>query len=111
MAVSANCTNCNTTTEPFMDPKNDKVYCGDCEEEMQVSHFVKITMKSIKQFRQKQTISFGVKCQSCHKEARPVILDEKIVCPTCQNEHTHLSDSFKLMLKDRLKTAGKDLGS
>jgi Zn finger protein HypA/HybF involved in hydrogenase expression len=119
MAILLNCPNSYTddkgkqkkcgSVEVYMDPKTEKVYCPLCEEEMIVNHFTKITLKSIKQFKQKSTATFVVKCQSCHKEAQPVINNNKIVCPFCQKEHTHLSEPFKIMLKDRLKTVNKDI--
>lgn len=95
--------------EPYMDPKTGKVYCSKCDNEMQISHFQKVTMKTLKQFRQKQMIPFAVKCQNCGKEAQPKIMGDDIVCPQCSKEHSHLSEPFKIMLKDKLKTANKEL--
>lgn len=96
--------------EPFIDPKTDKVYCGLCEQEMQgVTHFTKVTLKNLKQFRAKKVIAFGVKCQNCGREDRPKVVGDDIVCPLCNKPHTHLSAPFKAMLKEKLKTAGKDV--
>lgn len=97
-------------TEPYLDPKTEKVYCSKCDKEMtNVTHFTKMTLKTLKQFRQKQTVPFGVKCQNCEKEAQPKIVGDDIVCPRCLKAHTHLSEPFKIMLRDKLKTANKDV--
>lgn len=96
--------------EPYMDPKTEKVYCSKCNNEMtNVTHFMKTTMKTLKQFRQKQAVPFGVKCKNCGKEAQPKIVADDIVCPGCNKPHTHLSEPFKMMLKDKLKTTNKDV--
>lgn len=96
--------------EPYLDPKTDKVYCSTCDQELpNITHFVKVQMKTLKQFRQKQAIAFGVKCQKCGKEAQPKVVNDDIVCPGCSQPHDHLSDTFKRMLKDKLRTANKEL--
>ena len=66
-------------------------------------------MKSLKQFRQKKVISFAVKCQKCGKEERPKIVGNDIVCKSCNNIHTHLSEPFKIMLREKLRTATQDV--
>lgn len=96
--------------EPYMDPKTGKVYCSKCDTEiLNVTHFTKVTMKTLKQFRQKQAVAFGVKCQNCGKEAQPKVSGDDIVCPGCGKTHDHLSEPFKMMLKDKLRTANKDI--
>jgi Zn finger protein HypA/HybF involved in hydrogenase expression len=96
--------------EPYMDPKTEKIYCPLCNNEiLNVTHFMKVTMKTLKQFRQKPTVAFGVKCQNCGKEAQPKVVNEDIVCPQCGKAHGHLSEPFKIMLRDKLKTANKDI--
>jgi len=96
--------------EGYMDPKTDKVYCPLCDNEiLNVSHFMKITMKTLKQFRQKVQVAFGVKCQNCNKESQPILINDKIICPHCKKEHNHLSEPFKIMLKDKLKTVKRDI--
>jgi len=96
-------------TEPYMDPKTEKAYCPKCNKEVAINHFQKITMKTLRQFKEKSTDTFNVKCQSCSKEAQPQIVNDKIICPQCGKEHTHLSEPFKIMLKIQLKTANKEL--
>ena len=116
MAISLFCNNspdgkkkCGNI-EPFIDPKTEKVYCPNCDQEiLNVSFFTKSSLKSLKQYRTKQTVAFGVKCQSCNKEAKPIIVNDDIVCPHCKSAHNHLTPTFKLMLKAQLKTANKDI--
>ncbi len=119
MPVSAICNNSYTNdkgkvvkcqqVEPVMDPTTEKVFCPNCNSELVVNHFTKITMKNIKQFRQKPTIPFCIKCQNCSTENQPKIINDKIVCPKCLKEHTHLTKEFKIMLKLQLKTVNKDV--
>ena len=107
-----NCTTkgCGQVMEPYIDPKTDKVYCSVCDKEINnVTHFAKVQMKTLKQFRQKKAVSFAVKCQSCGKEERPKIVGEDVVCPACKKSHDHLSEPFKIMLKDKLKTVAQDV--
>lgn len=116
MAMLLNCPNSYSingkskkcgSVEAYLDLQTDKVFCPNCENEMTVNHFAKSTLKTLKQYKQKSTATFVVKCQFCKKEEQPVISNNLIVCPHCQKEHQHLSEPFKLMLKDRLKTVNK----
>lgn len=112
MPFSIQCSNkgCCKIMEPYLDPNNDKVYCSICDNELtNVTIFVKSQMKSSKQYKQKKMISFAVKCQNCSKEDRPVLLNNKILCPYCNKEHLHLSEPFKNMLRLNLKTVGQDV--
>lgn len=106
-----NCTNkgCCKQMEPFIDPKTDKVHCSICDGELtNVTHFTKTQMKSLKQFRKKNSVAFGVKCNFCGKEDRPLLVQNDIVCPSCKKPHTNLSEPFKIMLKENLKSS-KDI--
>jgi rRNA maturation endonuclease Nob1 len=106
------CTNkgCGEVMEPYLDPKNDKVYCSKCDKEISnVTHFTKIQMKMLKQFKQKKVISFAVKCKNCEKEERPKLVGEDIVCGSCKKPLDHLSEPFKIMLRDKLKTVTQDI--
>lgn len=92
------------SVEPFIDPKTDKVYCSSCNTEItNVTYFAKVQMKTLKQFKVKNNTSFSVKCQSCSHESRPIIISNKLVCPSCKKPHQHLSHPFTLILKDFLK--------
>lgn len=112
MPFSTFCTNkgCGKQMEPYLDPKTDKVYCSLCDKELpNMTYFAKVQMKSLKQYKQKQAVVFGVKCQSCGKEAQPKVVGDDIVCPSCNKAHEHLSEPFKIMLRDKLKTVNKDV--
>jgi hypothetical protein len=101
---------CGDHMEPYLDQSDKKVYCSSCDKELvNVTHFVKIQMKTLKQFKQKKSISFGVKCQKCSKEERPYIVKNDIICPHCKATHDHLSEPFKIMLREKLKTANQDI--
>jgi uncharacterized CHY-type Zn-finger protein len=96
--------------QPYIEPKTDKVYCSLCDKELaNMTHFIKIQMKTLKQYKAKETTSFSVKCGLCNKEARPKLVGQDIVCPGCNKKHEHLSEPFKIMLREKLKTAGQDI--
>src|SRR5713101_2892305 len=106
MPFLINCNNkgCNKTQEPYIDPKDDKVYCSLCDKEItNITYFTKVQMKSLKQFKPKTSTSFSVKCPKCNKEGRPKIINDDIVCSGCSKSLDHLSVAFKNMLKDQLK--------
>jgi hypothetical protein len=112
MAFSTFCTNknCGKHQEPYINQKDDKVYCSCCDREItNITYFAKAQMKSAKQYKQKQPASFSVKCNKCGVESRPQNIKDKIVCGSCSKELDNLSVAFKNMLKDKLKTAGKDI--
>ncbi len=112
MPFSTFCTykECGKQMEPFLDPKTNKAYCALCEKELtSLTHFAKVQMKALKQFREKKKIPFGVKCKNCEKEDQPLVVKNDIVCPGCKKPHTHLSEPFKIMLREQLKTANKDI--
>ncbi len=112
MPFSIVCSNkgCNVLMEPYLDPDNNKVYCSSCDKEIvNVTNFVKMQMKQFKQYRPKKTISFAVKCKKCNVEDRPIIKNKDIICPSCKQPHTHLSEPFKIMLMDNLKKVNQDI--
>jgi len=112
MPFSLICPNkgCGKTQEPYIDPKDDKVYCSLCDKEISnITNFTKIQMKSLKQFRPKNIMSFSVKCLKCQKEARPNIVNNDVICSGCLKPMDHLSVPFKNMLKDQLKKVGQDV--
>lgn len=106
------CTNkgCHKSQEPYLDPKNDKVYCSKCEQEINnITHFAKMQMKTLKQFKPKNTTSFSIKCLNCGREGRPQLTNNDVVCSSCQKPLNNLSVPFKNMLKEQLKTVDKEL--
>jgi hypothetical protein len=112
MPFSMNCTNkkCGKQMEPYLDPSTDKVYCSVCDNEISnITYFAKSQMKALKQFKQKITTSFAVKCAKCGKEVRPKLLNNDVVCGACNKILDNLSAPFKHMLKEKLKTVGKDV--
>ena len=112
MPFSMACTakGCGHVMEPYLDPKDDKVYCSKCDKEItNVTHFAKVQMKTLKQFRQKKVVSFAVKCQKCGKEDRPKLVGDDIVCIGCKKPLDHLSEPFKIMLREKLKTVAQDV--
>lgn len=106
------CTNkgCHKLQEPYLDPKTDKVYCSLCNLEISnITHFAKMQMKSLKQYKQKNMTSFAIKCPKCGKEERPKVVGQDIVCAGCKKPMDHLSEPFKLMLREKLKTVTQDV--
>ena len=101
---------CNKLQEPYLDPKTDKVFCSLCDREItNITHFAKIQMKTLKQYKPKNTVSFAVKCLKCGKEDRPKVVGDDIVCAFCKKSMDHLSEPFKIMLREKLKTVGQDV--
>jgi len=89
--------------EAWLDPKTDKVYCSLCEKEIpNVNHFMKVQLKTLRQFRPKKTGAFVVKCGKCEKENTPILQNNDIVCPSCSSPLNNLSPIFKNMLKEQL---------
>lgn len=112
MPFSMICSNrkCGKQMEPYIDPKTDKVYCSSCNNEItNITSFAKVQMKSLKQFKPKETTSFSVKCNICNKDGRPKLVNDDVVCGSCNRPLENLSNPFKLMLKEKLKTADKDV--
>jgi ribosomal protein L34E len=112
MAFSTFCTNkgCGANMTPYLDPQDNKVYCEKCDNEItNITQFAKSQMKANKQFKQKQNKPFVFKCNNCKKEDTPIILNNDVVCGSCQKPLDNLSPIFKNMLKDKLKTTKKDV--
>jgi ribosomal protein L34E len=95
---------CNKTVTPYLDKEANKVFCSECECEIEnVTHFAKVQMQTLKQYRQKKTKSFSVKCASCNKEDRPKIDGKDIYCRFCNSAQNQLTPFFKNMLIEQLK--------
>ena len=112
MGFSIQCFNkgCNKLQEPYIDKDTNKAHCSECDKELpNISSFAINQMKANKQYKQKKAVSFSVKCTSCGKEDRPKILNKKICCITCEKEITSISEPFKIMLFETLKTVEKDV--
>jgi ribosomal protein L34E len=112
MAFSTFCTTkgCGQIQEPYLDPADNKVYCSICDNEiLNLTSFVKAQMRSMKQYRQKQAKPFAVKCGKCGREDRPKLVAGEVVCGACGGPLNNLSPIFKNMLKEKLRTADKDV--
>jgi ribosomal protein L34E len=115
MPLSMNCSNigCGSLMQPYLDTGDDKVYCSACNNEMQgITHFVKVQLKAMKQIKQnrpKQPKPFAVKCPKCGNEDRPKLVGSEVFCVSCNKPLDHLSESFKIMLRDKLRTTDKDV--
>lgn len=100
---------CNKTITPYLDKDTNKVFCSECDCEMtNVTHFAKVQMQTLKQYREKKLKSFSIKCGSCKKEDRPVVDGGEVVCRNCKSKQTQLTPFFKNMLVDQLKNLDKD---
>lgn len=94
---------CMKIQEPWIEPKTDKIYCSLCNREVvNVNHFIKIQLKTLKQYRPKNTAPFAVKCNDCNKEDTPILENNEIVCSACLKPLKQLSPIFKNMLKEQL---------
>ncbi len=109
-SIPCNNKGCGKVQEPYLDPKTDKVYCSVCDKEIDnVTYFAKVQMKTLKQYKQKVATSFAVKCDKCSKEARPLLVNDDVICAGCKKPLDKLSVPFRNMLKEKLKTVGKDV--
>lgn len=105
------CTNkkCGKMNTAYLDDENDTVHCGACDEEINnVSVFLKRQMRFSKQFRPKKVKSFSIKCQKCGKNDRPVLSGDDILCGACKKPMDQLTEFYKKMLREQLKTLGDD---
>ena len=112
MAFSIVCTNkgCGKLQAPYLDKDEDKVYCSECKLEItNITSFIKNQMRMNKQYRQKERKSFAVKCESCKAEERPKLVNDEIICGSCNKKLDKLSPSFIAMLKQRLKKVDQDV--
>jgi ribosomal protein L34E len=108
MPFSLQCTTkgCCKIQIPYIDPATDKVYCSFCDQEMAgITHFIKVQMKSLKQFRQKQQTPFAVKCSKCGKTDCPKLVNNEIVCSGCSKPLDNLTEPFKIILRVKLKSS------
>lgn len=99
---------CQKIQAPYLDPADDKVYCSECEKEIPgITPIVKNQMKMNKQVKAKRPPkpkSFSVKCPRCGKDDKPKLVGKDIVCAGCDKPLDQLSEPFKIMLRDKLRT-------
>lgn len=106
MPLSIQCTNsgCYNVQEPYLDPATDKVYCSSCDKELNVTFFIKSQMRANKQFKQKQKLSYSVTCSKCKNHDRPLVQNNDLICSSCKKPLDNLSQIYKNMLKEQLKS-------
>lgn len=107
MAFTVPCCNkgCGKIQAPYIDQTDDKVYCSECDKEIPgITNIVKHQMKMNKQFRPKKQKAFGVKCLRCGKDDKPKLVGQDIVCAGCNKPLDQLSEPFKIMLRDKLRS-------
>src|ERR1039457_4598092 len=108
MGFAINCNNrgCNKMQEPLLDTRDNKVYCSDCNKEINnVSSFAKTQMKSLGQVKRPDK-ALAIECQSCHKAGTPALEKDKLVCSWCGKDHTKISKSFEIIIRDFIKKGG-----
>lgn len=110
MPAQINCTTCKRTQNAFINPKTEEVFCSVCDSLIpNVSHFTKVQLKTLKQYKEVKKSTFSVKCPKCNKEETPLLLSDEPVCGSCKAPLSNLTPQFKLMLKDKLKRVNQDL--
>jgi len=110
-SIVCNAKGCGKIQDPYLDPATNKVFCSLCDKEIVNLNFITINqLKSNKQFKQNSNASFSVKCIICKWSGRPKLTaNDDVVCGSCNKPLTNITDIFKKMLKDKLKTAKKDI--
>jgi len=103
------CQSCRKQNEPYLDKDTDVVHCSECDKEMNVNHFTKTQMRSMKQYRVSMPGASNITCQSCKKNAKPLITNKDLVCPACKKSHSHLTSYFKQIIIEQMKK-GSDIG-
>src|SRR5258706_13238536 len=103
MAFSLGCPSCRKMQEPVIDKSSNEVYCSLCDELIpNVSHFVKVQMKTIGQIKRPKKSTYAIECISCKIQATPILKNNKLLCPSCSKEYV-LARAFELLIKDALK--------
>lgn len=110
MSVQMPCPLCGKMQAPTMNPKNEEVHCSLCNEKIPtVNHFIKAQLKALKQYAEPKRTPFAVKCPKCNREEKPKDNGADIVCGSCEEPLTQLTDTFKRMLRTVLGKVDKDV--
>ena len=104
---------CREYQEPALDKETDLVHCSKCDGVIEhVSIFAKRQMRAMGQIKKESVPkqAFSVKCNSCEKIMCPKLLEEKdkktkLICPSCDAEHTQLSAPYAQTVIAFLKKA------
>ena len=110
MSIELNCTSkdCGKFMKPTLDTKSNKVYCSVCNDEQNVNHFTKISLKAVGQVKAAAKSAFSVKCASCRWEALPKLVGAALCCPQCSAQHKGVSVPFQTLIKQEIKKASSD---
>lgn len=94
---------CGRQTAALLDPDDGKAYCADCDRPITaITSIAKNQLKSFKQIRRKKE-TYAFKCGQCGIEARPALLNDKLVCPRCKTPSTGISKPFETLVRDAIK--------
>lgn len=103
MPVEQLCPNCKRQKIVYIDKKNDKVSCSECEAELPATHYLKVQLKTLQQYKPKVQVPFQVKCENCKKEGTPKLKNDNLLCFNCLKPLAHITEHFKLAIKNFLK--------
>jgi ribosomal protein L34E len=113
MPFNMNCNNkgCGKWQTPFLDLKDNEVYCSDCGKVITpVSHFTKVQMKSLGQTRKPPKSAYSVRCDKCKQEALPKLgLNKELVCSVCDNPHKNISVPFAILIRNAIAKGNEEL--
>jgi ribosomal protein S27E len=101
---------CRKQQEPFLNPITNEVECSECGGVIpNVSHFVKVQMKSLGQTKKHPKSAFAVRCDKCKTNALPKLgANDKLVCVGCGAELV-VSKPFEIMARDRINKGNSDI--
>lgn len=105
MLLQCNNKECRRISQVKLDPESNEVVCCDCGNVIKnVTEFVKVTLRSNKEFVKKGKISdrFNVKCNSCGRTVTPILKDKVFVCSECFAKMA-LSKPFESLLRQNIK--------
>jgi hypothetical protein len=103
MPVQQICAKCRKERLLYIDKKTEVVFCSECETEFPASYYLKTQLKTLQQYKPKVQVPFQIKCNSCNKEGTPVLDKDKLICFNCRKQLQHLTEHFKLAVKNFLK--------
>lgn len=112
MPFSINCNNkgCFKQQEPVLNTVTNEVECSECGRPItNVTHFVKVQMKSLGQTKKYAKSAFSVRCEKCKTNALPKLgANDKLVCVGCGVELI-VSKPFELGARERIKKGNSDI--
>ena|ERR1700693_2074990 len=112
MAFMMNCDNkgCGKYQAPTLNKTDNNVYCSECGKIISIAnHFTKTQLSALGQTKKATKSAYGVRCIKCKVETLPKLLNDKLVCSQCGNEHTNISKPFQIMVKAAIKKGNEEL--